>query len=143
ARVEDDRGTAVPVELGALARDIASRPWPIPVDVTCAGDVIATVRAPAIATAIENLVTNAVQHADPDTAVSIAIRPTRITVANHGPAISRSAQAKIWDRFYTTRAADGGSGIGLSIVRAVANAHGGSVGVKCAGGITELWIDLA
>ncbi|HEV7559469.1 MAG TPA: histidine kinase dimerization/phospho-acceptor domain-containing protein, partial [Kofleriaceae bacterium] len=38
ARVEDDRGTAVPVELGGLARAIAIRPWPVSVDVVCAGD---------------------------------------------------------------------------------------------------------
>jgi len=142
ARVEDDRGTAVPVELGDLARAIATRPWPVPIDVVCDGDVIASVRAPAITAAIDNLVTNACQHADPGTVVTISIRPTRITVANHGPPISRSAQAKIWDRFYTTRAQLGGSGIGLSIVRAVALAHGGSVGVRCVDRVTELWLEL-
>src|SRR5262249_24381792 len=133
----------VPVELGALAREVAARPWPLAVEVECRGDVVATVRAPALACAIENLVTNAVQHAEAGTAVTIAIRPTRITVSNRGPAISRSAQAKLWYRFYTTRAQEGGSGMRLSIVRAVALAHGGSVGVRCAGGVTEMWIELA
>jgi two-component system sensor histidine kinase ChvG len=142
ARVEDDRGTAVPVELGGLARAIATRPWPAPVEVACDGDVIASVRGAAITAAIDNLVTNACQHADPGTAVTISIRATRITVANFGPPISRTAQAKIWDRFYTTRAEQGGSGIGLSIVRAVALAHGGSVGVRCADRVTELWLEL-
>jgi signal transduction histidine kinase len=92
-------------------------------------------------------VTNATQHADPGSAVMIAIEhrgdATRITVANRGPAISPGAQKKLWDRFYTTRAQHGGSGIGLSIVRAVAIAHGGTVGVRCAGGITEIWFEVS
>jgi len=143
ARVEDVRNTAVPVELGALSRELASRTWPVPVEVACTVPVIATVRSAAMACAIENLVTNAVQHADAGSTVTVTVTASRICVANHGPAISRTAQGKIWDRFYTTRAEQGGSGIGLSIVRAVAIAHGGSVGVKSANGITEVWIELA
>jgi signal transduction histidine kinase len=37
---------------------------------------------------------------------------------------------KVWDRFYTTRVESGGSGLGLSIVRSVAEAHGGSVELR-------------
>ena len=37
----------------------------------------------------------------------------------------------------------GGSGLGLSIVRSVALAHGGSVGVQCEGGVTAFWFEIS
>jgi anti-sigma regulatory factor (Ser/Thr protein kinase) len=51
-----------------------------------------------LASALENLVANATQFADPGTTVRIAVehRPTavRITVANHGPGLSPAARAR-------------------------------------------------
>jgi two-component system sensor histidine kinase ChvG len=147
ARVEDDRGSALPVDLADLARACASRPWQVPVEVTCDREVTIHGRSAAIASAIENLVANATQHAEPGSTVHLVIEgraPTlvRIIVANHGPALSLAARAKVWDRFYSTRHADGGSGLGLAIVRSVALAHGGSVGIDCAEGVTAFWFDL-
>jgi len=147
ARVEDDRGAALPVDLGDLARTCAARPWPVPVLVSCDGDPVIAGRSIAIASAIENLIANATQHAEPGTNVHVVIErratgTVRVIVANHGVALSPAARTKVWDRFYSTRHADGGSGLGLSIVRSVALAHGGSVGVDCADGITAFWFDV-
>jgi len=147
ARVEDDRGAALPVDLGELARTCAARPWPVPVIVVCEGNGVIAGRATALASAIENLIANATQHADPGTEVQVVVerRATgtiRVIVANHGPALSPTARTKVWDRFYSTRHADGGSGLGLSIVRSVAVAHGGAIGVDCADGITAFWFDV-
>jgi two-component system OmpR family sensor kinase len=66
----------------------------------------------------------------------------RVTVSNRGPTLSAAAQRKVWDRFYSTRTASGGSGLGLAIVRSVALAHGGTVGVRCADGVTSFWFEL-
>jgi hypothetical protein len=66
----------------------------------------------------------------------------RVTVTNHGPALSPVARARVWDRFYSTRVAAGGSGLGLAIVRSVALGHGGTVGVDCTGGVTAFWLEL-
>lgn len=66
----------------------------------------------------------------------------RVTVENRGPALSAAARMRVWDRFYSTRAASGGSGLGLAIVRSVALGHGGAVGVDCANGITAFWLEL-
>jgi two-component system sensor histidine kinase ChvG len=146
ARIEDDRALMAPVDLAAVTREIGERPWGAPVEVTCAPAII-TGRGHAIAAAVENLVANAVQHAAPGTAVRVTVartaRAARIAVENHGPALSEAAQRRIWDRFYSTRVASGGSGLGLSIVRAVATAHRGQAGVSCAGGVTAFWIELA
>jgi two-component system sensor histidine kinase ChvG len=146
ARVEDDRGVELPVDLEALARTCAARSWPVPVAVHATGEPVVPGRQAQLAAAIENLVANATQFAEPGTAVRVAIerRPAtvRVTVENHGPALSPAARARVWDRFYSTRAAEGGSGLGLSIVRSVALGHGGSVGVECEGGITAFWLEL-
>ena len=147
ARVEDDRGAALPVDLGDLARACAARPWPVPVVVTSEGDGVIAGRSIALASAIENLIANATQHAEPGTDVHVVVErratgTVRVIVANHGSPLSTAARTKVWDRFYSTRHADGGSGLGLSIVRSVATAHGGGVGVDCAGGITAFWFDV-
>jgi two-component system sensor histidine kinase ChvG len=147
ARVEDDRSAALPVDLAELARTCASRPWPVPVDVVVHDDVLARGRAAQLAAAIENLVANATQFADPDTRVRVVVEPwremIRVTVENRGPALSPTAQRKVWDRFYSTRVESGGSGLGLSIVRSVALSHGGGVGVQCAGGTTAFWFEIS
>jgi two-component system sensor histidine kinase ChvG len=146
ARVEDDRGVALPVDVAALARTLAERPWPVPIEVAASGDAVVSGRSAQLASAIENLVANATQHADPGSTVQVAIAARagalRVTVSNHGPALSEAARRKVWDRFYSTRTSSGGSGLGLAIVRSVALAHGGSVGVHCADGVTSFWIEL-
>ncbi|HEU0037133.1 MAG TPA: sensor histidine kinase, partial [Kofleriaceae bacterium] len=144
------RGVALPVDLGELARACAARPWPVPVEVAVTGEPIASGRSGQLAAAIENLVANATQFANPGSTVRVAIdgsieprgEHVRVTVTNHGPALSPTAQRKVWDRFYSTRVASGGSGLGLAIVRSVALAHGGSVGVSCSDGVTAFWFDV-
>ncbi len=88
-----------------------------------------------LVSALGNLVDNARQHAKPDTRVTVRVVDTdgglATTVHNVGPVISPANLSRIWDRFFTTRAAEGGSGLGLPIVRQVARAHGGEVSVEC------------
>lgn len=142
ARVEDDQSILLPVDLGAVARTVAARPWAVPVEVEVAGDAIVQARKAQLTAALENLVANATEFAADGTPVTIRIAGRRITVANRGPALSAAAQRKVWGRFYSTRTASGGTGLGLAIVRSVALAHGGSVGVRCGDGVTEFWIEL-
>jgi two-component system sensor histidine kinase ChvG len=146
ARVEDDRGIELPVDLTALAAACAARPWPVPVEVDTAGGLRVFGRTAQLASAIENLVANATQFAEPGSVVRVAIDRrssfVRVTVANRGVALSATARARVWDRFYSTRASSGGSGLGLAIVRSVAHSHSGTVGVDCAGGTTAFWFEL-
>ena len=146
ARVEDDRGIELPVDLAAVARACAARSWPVPIETHTTGSPVVPGRMVQLAAAIENLVANATQFADPGTVVRIAIERraarVRVTVTNHGPALSPAARARVWDRFYSTRVADGGTGLGLAIVRSVALHHGGAVGVDCADGVTAFWLEL-
>jgi signal transduction histidine kinase len=51
----------------------------------------------------------------------------KMTVSNDGDPISEPNREKIFDAFFTTRRDTGGTGMGLSIVRAVMTSHGGSI----------------
>lgn len=69
-----------------------------------------------------------------------------IRVMDTGPGLSNDDEARIWRRFVRGSAASAsnpGIGLGLSLVRAVANAHQGKVGaVNRSGGGAEFWIRL-
>ena len=59
---------------------------------------------------------------------------TSISIADSGPGLSQEDQARIFERFYRAdpsrnRAKEEGSGLGLSIVDAAMQAHGGKVSV--------------
>jgi signal transduction histidine kinase len=92
----------------------------------------------AITQALSNLVDNAVKYSGEATEVHVRLArvdgEALISVEDHGIGISRDEQGKIFDRFH--RVSTGlvhtvrGSGLGLSIVRHIARAHGGSVSVE-------------
>ena len=78
----------------------------------------------------------------PGTPVHVSLAATgdrvRLVVADDGPGLAPEVAARVFERFYRgdparTRAR-GGSGLGLSIVAAVAEAHGGRVSVDTAPG---------
>jgi two-component system OmpR family sensor kinase len=87
---------------------------------------------------IANLLTNARTHTPAGTAITVSVTldvdGVRISVADAGPGLSAQDQERIFERFYRADSSrvriDGeGSGLGLSIVDAVMQAHGGSVSV--------------
>ena len=91
---------------------------------------------------VGNLLTNARLHTPPGTPVHVSLKAAgdrvRLEVADEGPGLTPDVAARVFERFYRgdparTRAR-GGSGLGLSIVAAVAEAHGGRVSVDTAPG---------
>ena len=86
--------------------------------------------------AMLNLVANAVRHTPAGGRISIGSRVSsarfELWVADAGEGIDPADHARIFDRFARpteTRSPGGSAGLGLSIVRAVAEAHGGDVRV--------------
>ncbi|HEY7371368.1 MAG TPA: ATP-binding protein [Polyangia bacterium] len=96
-------------------------------------------RRPALVAAVRNLVDNAQAHAAANTAVAVRLHSSGadvvLSVRNRGAAIPPATLERMWDRFFTTRADRGGTGLGLPIVMAAARAHGGRV--TCASSTAE------
>jgi signal transduction histidine kinase len=89
----------------------------------------------ALRRALENLVSNAVNHGDATRPITVTVSQTHgralLSVHNHGDHIPVEQQETIFRAFQrlTDDKRSRGWGLGLPLVRAVAEAHGGSVGV--------------
>jgi two-component system, OmpR family, sensor kinase len=96
--------------------------------------------------AIGNLLDNALRHGrvpGQPAIVHITVAGGRVTVADHGPGIDAAMAEESFERFQSS---EGSSGLGLSIVRWVAQAHGGTLRLYNAeegGAIFELELPLA
>jgi signal transduction histidine kinase len=90
--------------------------------------------------ALANLVDNAIKYAESGATVDVkagaSFDEVEFTVSDTGMGIPPEEQPKIWQRLYRgdkSRSAKG-LGLGLSLVKAVVEAHGGSVSVQSAVG---------
>ncbi|WFE36788.1 ATP-binding protein [Micromonospora sp. WMMD975] len=91
-----------------------------------------------LATAVANLVENAVNYSAEDTTVRMTVRGTdehvEIAVADQGIGIAPNEVDRIFERFYRADQArsrsTGGTGLGLAIVKHIASNHGGRVDVS-------------
>jgi two-component system phosphate regulon sensor histidine kinase PhoR len=92
----------------------------------------------AVSEALLNILDNAVKYSADEKSVSVATGATResvfIEVVDHGIGVSPTEQSKIFEKFYRTshgRAHQArGSGLGLTLVRHIMNAHGGTVSIQ-------------
>jgi two-component system OmpR family sensor kinase len=97
-----------------------------------------------LAQAVANFVTNARVHTPAGTLVTVGIAVhagrARLTVEDSGPGLAADLADRVFDRFTRgdpARARTSGStGLGLAITRAIAEAHGGRVGVVSVPGRT-------
>jgi two-component system sensor histidine kinase MprB len=86
--------------------------------------------------AIGNLLDNAAKWSSRDGIVEVNVHDGEVRVHDRGPGISEKDLPHVFDRFYRAAGARGmtGSGIGLAIVRQVAQSHGGTVSAEIAQG---------
>jgi signal transduction histidine kinase len=98
--------------------------------------------ADAVGQALANLIDNAIKYSGDDRALTIDAGVVEqrlvVTVSDRGVGIAREEQARIFEKFYRVGRSDTqgrrGSGVGLALVRHVAEAHGGDVTVESAPG---------
>lgn len=141
--VAGDRKSSV--DLAVVARDITSRAaertvgQPVELDFSVTGTP-ANVSGDAVllGEAVQNLLDNAIRYgagADGKVSVSVSITfkefEAEVAVTDLGPGIPLGLHGRIFDRFFRGNEQDqSGSGLGLSIARSIAEAHGGTAGLE-------------
>jgi signal transduction histidine kinase len=141
--------------LAAAAREVAARAEAagLRVEVAAPETVTATADPDRLRQALAALVDNALRHTPPGGAIRLSAGDlgsdrTRITVADTGPGIADADLPHVFERFYQADPArdrtTGTSGLGLAIVRAIVEAHHGTVRAgNDAGGGARFEIELA
>lgn len=121
--------TGLTVDTLAKARGLGDRTWTL--DETAS--VIVLVDEQRLTQALLQLCDNAVKHTDPGDVIALGSSydgaTARLWVRDTGPGVAPENRDQIFERFGRSEVAehDEGFGLGLSIVRAIARAHGGSV----------------
>jgi PAS domain S-box-containing protein len=104
-----------------------------------------------LAQLVDNLVSNAIKFTRTGGSVTVRVGPTEggvaLEVADSGIGIPADEQDQLFERFFRStnarRAAIQGTGLGLVIVRAISDAHGGTVSLESAEGVgTTFRIEL-
>ena len=85
--------------------------------------------------AVWNLLENAGKWSGDGSSVEVSLEGGELQVRDHGPGFAEQDRPLVFDRFYRSAAARAmpGAGLGLAIVREVAEAHGGTVTADNAG----------
>jgi PAS domain S-box-containing protein len=122
-----------------LSLDVPDAPVPLRMD------------AGRIEQVLNNLVGNALKFTPPGGRVTVTVRPgaeaVRVEVADTGDGIAPDHLPHLFDRFYqvdnTSTRQVGGTGLGLTISKALVEAHGGTIGVESTPGRgSTFWFTL-
>ena len=110
-----------------LSLIIPNAPWPLP-DVEGDPDLLLL--------AVHNLLDNAIKFTSPGDTIEVRAfddgREVVIEVADTGPGIPDDEIDRVWEELYRGEQARGvsGSGLGLPLMRAIVEKHGGTVGLR-------------
>ncbi len=129
-----------PVDLAEIARELVADhtllhpQWPIELREP-AGAAVVMGDALRLRQAVANVLANARLHTPPGTAITVTLSTgdgeVMLEVADRGPGIPVDELDRVFERFFRadpSRArASGGSGLGLSIVAAIVESHGGRI----------------
>ncbi len=141
-------------DLSALVADAVADAHAVepkrPVRASTPATLVVVADEPRIRQVLANLLGNVREHTAPDTPVAVRLgtagQGALLEVTDQGQGMDHDAAARAFDRFYRggPGGQDGhGSGLGLSIVQAIAAAHGGHAMLKSApefGTSVQVWI---
>jgi two-component system sensor histidine kinase MprB len=135
ARDEHPRETVAPVQLDTVvgqAVERAASHWPQVRFVESLERTVVSGEADRIERAMANLLDNAGKWSPAGGVVEVGLSGGEVTVRDHGPGIEARDLPRVFDRFWRAPAARAlpGSGLGLSIVKQVAEAHGAAVSAE-------------
>ena len=104
----------------------------VTVEVSPGAEAIEVEMAPVtLESILTNLIENARQHGGDDVQIMVHLRRQEgwfiLEVIDDGPGISEANRARIFDPFFTTARDSGGTGLGLSVVASLLEAHGGGI----------------
>lgn len=121
------------------------------VSLSCAGQAVVSGDRLMLRRAINNLLSNAIQHSPTGGEIVIRLQESngnlvRLSVENRGETIAAEHLPRLFDRFYRAdscrqRASDG-AGLGLAITSSIVRAHGGSVDVRSTNGVNVFQLNI-
>lgn len=138
-----------PTDVVAEARSVVAEflplatPRGVHIEVCAANSPIVTLQGGAVRQVLLNLLDNAVKYGPDQQTIVVQVEPigesgARITVQDGGPGVPAPERERIWQPFERGSAASaravGGSGIGLTVVREIAERHGGTTRVEAVTG---------
>lgn len=135
---------AQPVNLSEIAGEVVNeystrfRDKDINVSLLCEGSSVVESDREALERILRNLLENAYKYTDSKGQVNVTCKPSgsfvKLVVEDTGIGIPEESLSKVFDRFYrvdkSRTRASGGSGLGLSIVKAIVEGLGGEVSVS-------------
>ena len=131
---------------GVLAR-LSTRLEGRPLEVDIPGELpLVCMDSVLIDQVLVNLIENVLRYTPVGSPLAVRVQPSErevtVEIADRGPGIAPEERDKVFEKFFRGRQAkqkDGGSGLGLTICRAIVRAHGGRIGVRSrAGGGTAV-----
>jgi signal transduction histidine kinase len=150
--------TLTETDLALLIRDAAADAGAVepdrPISVQAPDRLVVVADEPRIRQVLANLLANVREHTPPETPVALRLSAppgsALIEVGDSGPGLAEADAARAFDRFHrgardgqTSNGGSGGSGLGLSIVQAIAAAHNGHAELTSAPGqgtLVRIWL---
>lgn len=101
----------------------------IKIDIQTEQDLTIPIAKDYLETIFCNLFDNAKQHGASEVSINVNEKEDFVVVKvlDNGTGISLANEKKIFTPFFTTKREDGGTGLGLGIVKSLLKAHGGSI----------------
>ena len=143
-----------PVDVAAEVRSVVAEflplaePRGVHIDVRTPATPVVILEGGAVRQVLLNLLDNAVKYGPDAQTITVLVEAAghgaRITVRDTGPGVPAGERERIWRPFERGSAAGaraaGGSGIGLTVVREIAERHGGRAAVEASDGVGAVFV---
>ncbi len=118
--------------LDGVVADLRAKHRTLAIEVSAGPDDTLPMSAEALAIVLGQLMDNAARHGATRVGIAAARDGDHIVVdvADDGEGIAPGNRERVFDAFFTTRRAEGGTGMGLAIARSVVEAQGGTIGLR-------------